>query len=323
MERGESSGAAQAGLTTVYGLGNDCDLIGGVAWRGHDGAAQGFLSSVRYSQELGVGFVVLLNSTSEPAMRELQLLFATFARAGAPIHAAAPVASTAAELEFAAGYYDKINPRFQTVAFLESLMGIRRLAVENGHLVRKPIVGESESLVALGHGLFRFANEPAATHAVFEDRDGRHALASGSYYGVQTPGWICWTRLLGAAAVFTVLIVFLALGIVLAPFEVWKRGVRRLAAPSLTWLAAVGLLAFLVLLVGIDTEQFGRETVLTVTIYLLSFAAPMLAAAAVLAGLLLSRRYQALPKVNLIAALAAASANAYLLAFGVFGVKLF
>jgi CubicO group peptidase (beta-lactamase class C family) len=65
-----------------YGLGNHGDVSQPARGRGHDGGIDGFLSSLRYFPDLGVGYVMLLNGTySFGAFIEIRsLLLAYLAR---------------------------------------------------------------------------------------------------------------------------------------------------------------------------------------------------------------------------------------------------
>src|SRR5262249_42512560 len=112
-----------------YGLGNHGDVSQPARGRGHDGGIDGFLSSLRYFPDLGVGYVMLLNGThSFRAFIEIRsLLFAYIARGKAiaqpPVGVAQPPG---------AEFFAYASRRNQLLAFIDRpLIGWRVHARDN------------------------------------------------------------------------------------------------------------------------------------------------------------------------------------------------
>jgi hypothetical protein len=323
MEQGLNSYAGRAGVRTVYGLGNDCVLLRGVAWRGHDGQTRGFLASLRYARDLDAGFIILLNSSSPQAMAKLQVRLATELSGNRPLHTQGAMGAqpTATQLHSFAGYYDKRNPRFEILAFLEALAGVRRFTVEHEKLMRAPIVGTQIAMINLGGGLFRFPDEPVATHAFLRDGDGRAILVTSDYFGIAVPAWICWLRFLAALSCAVVIAGFLAMAPMIVAVLSWRGEFARVWATLPAWVAGAALFALLALLFAVDVDYFGEPTPANITIYWLSTALPLLSAAALLSAISLARG--TLSYLHLAAAIASALATAYLLAYNVWAIRFY
>ncbi len=171
LDRIEHTGTLPyAGTDTDYGLGNYGDVSPGFRSRGHDGGLPGFVSTLRYFPELGVGFVLLFNAThSFTAVMEVrQLVYAYLARDRSTAPQPAAIATAGPDAEF----YQFASPRHALLGFIdEAIVGVR--ATELRDRVRlDPLIGRGLDLVPTRDGAYRFPGGSGSAIRFTHDRDG-------------------------------------------------------------------------------------------------------------------------------------------------------
>src|SRR5262249_6442474 len=134
-------------LDNAYGLGNYGDLLHPVRMRGHDGGLPGFHSNLRYSDELGLGYVVLINATHSPramvAIRRLVFAYLVQGRTLPPlpeVPAVAPTAPSADAFAFA-------SPRHALFGFVQCATTAWRLVIAGQRARLEQLDGRSIELV--------------------------------------------------------------------------------------------------------------------------------------------------------------------------------
>jgi CubicO group peptidase (beta-lactamase class C family) len=165
-----------------YGLGNGGDPSLPVLTRGHGGGIAGFVSDYRYAPSLGVGWVLLFNSSSEavlPAYVEIRKLVFDYLTRDVDLPAPPGPPTTgvpAHELARLTGYYELASPRNALTAFLDrALLDAEvRLAGDTLHL-RLGSLG-STPLIPVGHDRFRVPGHSAAAVAFVTADDGSRRL---------------------------------------------------------------------------------------------------------------------------------------------------
>ena len=167
----------------AYGLGNYGDVAHLAIGRGHDGGLPGFLSCYRYFPELGVGYVMLLNSThSQAAYVKIRgLLFAYLTR-GMPMPEV-PSAPPDQERSAAAGYYGYASPRMALFGFLDQAVVGWGLHPSAGGLWVTPLMGGSVELRSTGDGGYRHPAHSGTSLRVGVDRDGERVMTLGWAHG--------------------------------------------------------------------------------------------------------------------------------------------
>ncbi|MGH9701744.1 MAG: serine hydrolase domain-containing protein [Candidatus Acidiferrales bacterium] len=187
MEYPETTSAARAGLKYGYGLGNYADFSGPVVAHGQSGRVEGFSSSYRYLPDQGMGWVILLNtSTPGDGLEQIDLLLMNQALAGQSVSQAAPVMLGPADLEKFSGYYEQRNPREERLKFLDLLWNGRRITQEYGTLYQKKFFGANRVLVPVSANQFRLDKEQAASRIFFTGDNGEMIYADQLFYGVRT-----------------------------------------------------------------------------------------------------------------------------------------
>ena len=308
-----------------YGLGNHGDVSERVPIRGHGGWIDGFLSSYGYLPGHGVGFVLLLNSTSMRSPRAMiairHLLVEYLLR-----HETVPPPPRAevpeAELARWAGTYHSAAPRRQLLAFLERLAPGIELYVERGRLFARsvPAAGEPIELIPLGGHRFRVAAASGSHLQLGTDREGRAILVTGTGYFVEEPR----ARSLVFAVAPGICLAILMTGLVM-PFGALRRRVGP--APGSGWPLCVSATCVVVprlFAAALHPFTLGELNVYTAGI----FAGTLVFAAGSAGSLVQALLWLPLPgsitgKLHrLVFGLAACCATAYLGAYGIIGIRL-
>ncbi len=196
LDRVERSGTLELPLTDQsYGLGNYGDVGHPVRARGHDGGLPGFLSVYRYIPELGVGYVMLLNSThSTRAYGEIRsLLFAYLAR-GRDLPPP-PIAKPDPAQRELAGYYGFTNPRNALFGFLDrATVGWTAEPTADG-LQLEPLLGVPVQLVATGPDGYRHPRHSGVSVRLAADSEGAPVLVAGWACAEPRSEWLARVQL--------------------------------------------------------------------------------------------------------------------------------
>ncbi len=179
----------------AYGLGNYGDIAHPALGRGHDGGLPGFLSCYRYFPELGVGYVMLLNSTHSQAayVRIRGLLFAYLTR-GMPMPEF-PSTPPEPDRNAAAGYYGYASPRGALFGFLDRAMVGWGLHPSAGGVWVTPLMGGSVELHPTGDGGYRHPAHSGTSLRVGVDRDGERVMTLGWSHGERRSLLVATVRL--------------------------------------------------------------------------------------------------------------------------------
>jgi CubicO group peptidase (beta-lactamase class C family) len=201
MEEPQTTLAARAGLRNGYGLGAYAALNHAFKEYGHDGGLGGFVSNYRYLPDQGLGYVILLNSsTPGNAMEDIADWLFNFLTSGLPTSKQSAVKLEESHLRGFAGYYRSSAPRLSGGAFLQDLLGGEWLIVENGVFYRKGWLGRRETLIPVSPTMFRVEKEPEASRVFCKDENGTTILASGYSYHQRVNPWWPGIRLAGILA---------------------------------------------------------------------------------------------------------------------------
>ncbi|PCC70556.1 CubicO group peptidase, beta-lactamase class C family [Nannocystis exedens] len=234
------------GADNNYGLGNYGDVLHPARGRGHDGGLPGFLSCYRYFPELGVGYVMLLNSThSLQAYLEIRALLFGYLTGGRTVVPPPPVEPDPGAIAALTGYYGYANPRVELFGFIERAMLGISVRPDPAGIDLRMLTGESVQMVSTGDGGFRHWREGGTSVRLTRGDDGRRILVGGMAYFEE--GSYAWARarllLLGAANILLQLAPVWALGWAVLAVIRRLRG-RAIAAGEFAlhaWPAAAGL----------------------------------------------------------------------------------
>jgi CubicO group peptidase (beta-lactamase class C family) len=255
-----------------YGLGNYGDVIHPARGRGHDGGLPGFLSCYRYFPELGVGYVMLLNSThSLQAYLEIRALLFAYLTGGRTVLPPPPVDPDPEEIAGLTGFYAHANPRVQLFGFIErAILGIS-VRPDPAGIDVEMLAGGRAQLVPTGDGGFRHWREGGTSVRLTRGDDGRRILVGGlAYFEEASYAW-ARTRLFALQAAIFLLQLAPAWALGWALLALYRRRRGRAIAPGEfalhAWPAAAGLawvLLPLLLVYVARAEAYGTANVLSV-----------------------------------------------------------
>jgi CubicO group peptidase (beta-lactamase class C family) len=276
MERPESSLAAQAGLTTGYGLGNFTSYHKHFVFHGHDGGINGGLAQLAYLPKQGLGYVLMINADSGPGFRAIGKAIRNYLVFGLPVPKAPEFREqiTSSQKEYQ-GYYTPVNPRQQLTMFLDRIFGDVYFRFDSDRVY---ISNRQEHFYfPINDRLFVRDDHSAATMVLLSDESGPAIQVDTRYYQ-KTSSFIHWLKL-SIAWLFLILVV-----INLFWFWVWL--VRRLSkkiepGPAMQirlwpFFASVSLVCFIALFIYGQVTDFltllGAPTLVSIGIMLCTYA---------------------------------------------------
>jgi len=202
MQRTETTLVARAGLQVGYGAGNYYSERAGLPLRGHSGGIEGFYSNLAYNRELGIGYVLLVNTLGgEEQLKTLQNELLELLAAGKrkpPAAAAVP-----ADPQWN-GWYAMSNPRNQLLGGIESLLNAGYISAEGRRFrITHPWHIDSVEFDALPDQQIRDTDDRHANGLFARDSDGRrvmvtdnHVFIEGSFATVALPTYALAAALL-------------------------------------------------------------------------------------------------------------------------------
>jgi hypothetical protein len=271
MGRARTSAAA-AGLESGYALGLARRDRHGAVGDCHIGNIIGYRAVLCVYREQRKAFFIAHNSDSETA-RYLRFdeLLAQSLRVAAPVSAASD--SHVLPLEWQ-GRYVLSPSRFEQFRYFDLLFDSVAVTVDARGLNWRPFGGEPQTLVPVGHRLYRAADRTRASHVLVEE-GGERLISDGAKTWQKISGTrfvAQWVSLaLGLAGLITLLL--------LIPWRAWRRGEPWMQPASLA-------LVLLVLPVPLFALQpfmaIGDFTAASAALFVATVALPLLMVAQVI-----------------------------------------
>jgi len=170
METCQTTLSGKAGLKDGYGLHNYTSNYKGIQWHGHDGGMIGFLAKLQYNSHLDIGFITLINSTSE-AFGDIndQVNEAIYQKVQSRL-ITPPNEATFDEQYL--GFYRSATSRNQMLRFLDEIFGIVHIGKDEDGYFAGPIISPNKS-----RGKVRTTN----TLTVTNDRGYQSPVYFGTY----------------------------------------------------------------------------------------------------------------------------------------------
>lgn len=146
METPESLPGAKQGITAGFGLGNYTSGYknSNYAFHGHNGAVLGGFNDLSYSNELGIGYAVMINNGDFATFDRLGQLLRSYILKDAPKIKRTPIALPET-FKNISGYYRPLSPRNEIMHAMVALAGIIKITDDGTHVHRSPLFGGRES----------------------------------------------------------------------------------------------------------------------------------------------------------------------------------
>ncbi|MTI88351.1 MAG: hypothetical protein FH748_10315 [Balneolaceae bacterium] len=246
METPESSLSSKQGISYGYGKGLQGELINGYHFYGHDGSYGGFLSDFGYSTELGIGFVILLNNRDgNDALKEIKKeLLNTYTSSKITIPDA--VELTGNQLRSITGGYQPVSSPIQLIHPFMRLIDLQFIVENDGKILQKSTMGESQSLFHLGNNRFRKSNQPIATSVFVESDEGNQLWLTNEMAYQQIPSWWAYAQFLTALVSVLGVLFTLIVYLFWIPIRSIKQKNHQLSLLIYPWLGSVSFAGMIV-----------------------------------------------------------------------------
>ncbi len=276
-------------LDTAYGLAIAGDRSLPVLTRGHDGGLPGFVSEYRYAPSLGVGYVLLFNSSAPtvgPAYAQIRRLVFEFLTRGRHLPEPPTVELPRDALTAHAGYYELTSPRNEVAGFLERVMlGADVVVLRERGLHMTLGNGLELDLIPTAPGRFRFPGYSGPSIAFDIDADGRRIMRLGDLAYEEGNRWHGLLRHYALSWGYSLLEIGAFWNFIWLPAWLFLvvRTRRRMALPpgAPPALAAMCFVAMLrIFIIGLEAGALGQVNALSVGFFGLGLAFPLLSGVA-------------------------------------------
>ncbi|MDR7089086.1 MULTISPECIES: serine hydrolase domain-containing protein [Cellvibrio] len=287
METPETTLGNLSGIKSGYGLAN---YTSGhkdfhIAFRGHNGGVFGGLTELSYNNELGTGYVFMINAGNWLAFDKISKTIRAYLLKNHKVNKPQPIALPE-KFKSLGGYYVPINHRNQLMRLMNVTFGVMKFQTDDTYLHRHPLLGgwehpsqdyatNEDYLIDSWTGLPSIAlvDDPIEGNAIQVNTDLFKPASALQVFGMIG---------LYAALLITTLCSLLAI-------VIW--GFRRLAkktpADPSVWIRIWPLAASLIFigfavslsLGGLFIQSFANISPLSITIFLLSITYPIVSIA--------------------------------------------
>jgi CubicO group peptidase (beta-lactamase class C family) len=249
MEIPASTWAAKEGLKFGYGLSNYASVQDGFVYHGHNGGVEGGLTELAYLAENGVGYFFSINSGNGEAFDKIGRAIRAYITRDLEKPPLPAVASIAANARDYRGWYQPDSPRVEMLHFLERLLGLGYVRVEDGKLSISSLGGRNQIFLPVTEKQFRHVPTkdppyPVETLALLTENHGGRFIQSEMTTIKSIPAWMAIGELVATAFVLLSILAIL----VYAPFWIVGGLSRRRRRPRERPLRLFPLLAVLSLL---------------------------------------------------------------------------
>jgi CubicO group peptidase (beta-lactamase class C family) len=195
MEVPTRTWAAQQGLKAGYGLSNYWSINDGFVYHGHNGGVAGGITEMAYMPDYGVGYFFSLNAANGNAFGAIGKTVRAYITQELQRPPVPPVAPLPNNAESFAGWYEPDSPRVELIHFLERLVGLQRLRVEEGKLILDSLGNKNQRFLPVTGALFRRDPpkgfpDPIATMELLTPQPEGRFIQIGGATAKQIPAWL-------------------------------------------------------------------------------------------------------------------------------------
>jgi CubicO group peptidase (beta-lactamase class C family) len=261
MELPTRNWAARQGMKFGYGLYNYTTLDGGLVYHGHDGGMNGGLTKLVYLPDAGVGYAFTINSGNGEASGTINRALRSYVTRGvakpAP-PAISPLFSTAGQY---AGWYEPDSPRVEQVRFLDRILGLTRIRIEDGRLLARTIGHfplEDTVFAPTSGSLLRVVSEPVATAALIPRNDDGLFVVTDQRTLKRIPSWLA----IGEIALASWVLLALVLTLIYSPVLLLVSCRKQWRRPYEIWVTLWPLASALTVIAVVAVFYFVREEII-------------------------------------------------------------
>jgi len=277
MEVTETTTVSQKGFKVGYGIGVKTYYRNGFKYFAFTGGIPGFTSVYAYIKELGVGFVILVNSSNTDGFFKIyDMVFKYLVKDSKP-PLKPSIQLTTSQLEKFTGYYEYCNPDEKLSEMFYSLLSGTTISCENDTLYMQDFMSDKKTVIPVTANTFRRAKEPEASIIFTEADNGKLILSDMSSYYEKTGSWkpIVYRTLL--LSVIIILLSQIIFALVWIPIQLYKKLKNKDNPSAYIRLRVLPLLALLTLLFGIISIrpssaiaiiEFGQISYASVSFYI-------------------------------------------------------
>lgn len=276
METPSSTPGAQAGIETGYGLSNYASSHKRWIFREHSGGVIGGRTELAYLPEAGVGHVIMANSDDYGAFAEIVQLVRNFETRN--LTDALPIVPNATEQPDIEGLYFMINPRNQIAYFLDRVVGLHKIWIEDQRLKRRGLFGgNTRTYVPAAGGLFRAEDTGAIAVALVDDPLTGPVVHVDTLVLKRMPAWLAYGQLgivvLWGLSIATSILFLLVWGVRKLRGKIPAGPATRIRVwPLLTGLSVLAVIGLFMVGFSDPFKQLGAPTFYSVGIMLASIA---------------------------------------------------
>lgn len=141
METVESTSGAKVGLQSGYGLSNYSSEHENWVYRAHNGGVNGGITDFAYLPEAKLGHAVMINSDDGSTYRDISKLISEYETRNLTTDISSDVKPITVAHKNIEGLYYPINSRQQASFFLDRILGVQKLWIEENKLARQSLLG--------------------------------------------------------------------------------------------------------------------------------------------------------------------------------------
>ncbi len=256
MEVPTRTWAAKEGLKAGYGMSNYWSIHEGFVYHGHNGGVEGGLTEMAYLPDYGVGYFYSINAGNGDAFEKIGKTIRAFVTRDLQKPPLPPVAPLPANARAYAGWYQLDSPRVEMTHFLDRLLGITWVRLQDGKILLSDLGERSQVYVPVKDAQFRHIPKkelpgPVATlELLAPNAEGLFIQMGG---GTQTikriAAWLAFAEII-LTAWFVLAVVSVLL---YAPFWLFGGLSKKRRRPAERWMrlwpliAVLSLIAFVVI----------------------------------------------------------------------------
>jgi CubicO group peptidase (beta-lactamase class C family) len=194
MEIPTRTWAAQQGLKAGYGLSNYWSINDGFVYHGHNGGVEGGITEMAYMPDYGVGYFFSLNAANGNAFGAIGKSIRAYITRDLQRPPVPPPAALPSNAESYAGWYEPDSPRVELTHFLERLVALERVRIEDGKLILDSLGQKNKTFLPITGAQFRldpkkgFPDPIATLELLTPVADGRFIQIGGAT-AKRIPAW--------------------------------------------------------------------------------------------------------------------------------------